>query len=354
MVLGVRRSLLVVACVLAAASKAELLPETQPLPLQVGDGERLLVVSPHPDDETLAAGGLAQRVLEHAGSVRTVILTAGDGYVEAVEAETGDLRPRPREFLRYGEERIREAHAVARLLGGGRIRLDVLGFPDGGLEPLLHAHWTRRHPERSPTTEETAPPYPQVLDRHVGYDGADLRAELVRILRETRPTLVALSDDLDLHPDHRASGLFALLALDDSRRLPPPRGGERPAFPRVLAYLVHWPHWPLGWQTEGGPEDVARLGLDLPPELPLRGETRTCLALTPDEIATKRRALSAYHTQQAAMGSFLAAFSRSTECFSVLTEREVDSVEARIERGRRAAAARARAHGSPAPRSPGR
>lgn len=344
-------SVVVLAWILAAApAAAQMAPE----PLLVRDGERLLVVSPHPDDETLVAGGLAERVLERGGSVRTVILTAGDGYVEAVEAETGELRPRPREFLRYGAERIREAHAVARLLGGGQIHLDVLGFPDGGLEPLLHAHWARSHPERSPTTEETAPPYPQALDRHVAYDGADLRGELVRILRETRPTLVAMSDDLDLHPDHRASGLFALLALDDWRRLPTPRSESRPAFPRLLAYLVHWPRWPLGWEREGGPEDVAQRSLDLPPELPLRGEGRTCLTLTPDEIARKRRALAAYHTQQVAMGSFLAAFSRATECYSILTEHDVDAVESRVERGRREAAARARLRGSPQSRPPRR
>ncbi len=332
----------------AASARAEVPSGTPPEPLRVRDGERLLVVSPHPDDETLIAGGLAQRVLSHGGSVRTVILTAGDGYVEAVEAETGELRPRPREFLRYGEERIREAHEVARLLGGGRIHLDVLGFPDGGLEPLLHAHWARQHPERSATTEETAPPYPQALDRRVAYDGADLRAELVRILRETRPTLVVMSDDLDLHPDHRASGLFTLLALDDWRRLSA-RRRERPRpMPRLLAYLVHWPHWPIGWATERGPDEVAELGLDLPPELPLRGETRTCLALTPEEIARKRDALAAYHTQQVAMGAFLAAFSRATECFSLLDQRDVEAVASRVERGRQAAVERARLRGRPA------
>src|SRR5688572_16478209 len=52
-------------------------------PLQVGPHERLLVIAPHPDDETLGAGGLAQRVLAQGGIVRTVVVTAGDGYVEA-------------------------------------------------------------------------------------------------------------------------------------------------------------------------------------------------------------------------------------------------------------------------------
>ena len=54
----------------------------QPTELAVKRGERLLVVAPHPDDETLGAGGLIQRVLAHGGTVRVMLVTAGDGYVE--------------------------------------------------------------------------------------------------------------------------------------------------------------------------------------------------------------------------------------------------------------------------------
>ena len=63
-------------------------------------GERLLVIAPHPDDETLGAGGLIQRVLERGGTVRVVLVTAGDGYVEAVVHETGLPRPRPSQIHR--------------------------------------------------------------------------------------------------------------------------------------------------------------------------------------------------------------------------------------------------------------
>ncbi len=45
-------------------------PGTKPPPLgsyeslKIGDRERLLVIAPHPDDETLGAAGLIQRVIE--------------------------------------------------------------------------------------------------------------------------------------------------------------------------------------------------------------------------------------------------------------------------------------------------
>ena len=41
---------------------------------------RLMVFSPHPDDETLGAGGLIQWVLRMGGKVKVVFMTNGDGF----------------------------------------------------------------------------------------------------------------------------------------------------------------------------------------------------------------------------------------------------------------------------------
>ena len=46
---------------------------------------RLMVFAPHPDDESLGAGGLIQRVLNSGGQVRVVFMTNGDGFPEVVE-----------------------------------------------------------------------------------------------------------------------------------------------------------------------------------------------------------------------------------------------------------------------------
>lgn len=288
-----------------------------PEPLAVGPGERLLVVAPHPDDETLGAAGLMQRVLAHGGAVRVVLLTAGDGYVEAVEHETRQPRPRPEAFVDYGERRLREARAALRVLGGPRLRFTLFGFPDGGLEPLLTRYWRRLHPERSPTTGVTAPPYgPEALGPDVPYDGADLRAEIVRLLLTVDPTIVVFPDPLDRHPDHRAAGLFTLLALTDWR-------GTHAPLPRLFAYLVHWPDWPPGW---GAPAGTTNQPLLLPAPLPARVLARVALALTETEVATKQAALARYETQQREMAPLLAAFARRTEPFTVFTVQELRRV----------------------------
>jgi len=313
-------SLLVVGVAVAGALAA------QPTELAVKRGERLLVLAPHPDDETLGAGGLIQRVLARGGTVRVVLVTAGDGYVEAVVHETGRLRPRPRDYVAYGERRLREARFALRALGGDGIEAEhLLGFPDGGLEPLLRAHWKHTDPERSPTTEATEPPYPEAEHRDVGYDGVELRAAMVRCLRDVRPTMIALPDPLDRHPDHHATGLFVLLAVDD---LVEARPKSPIAMPQLLTYLVHWPNWPPGWDARKPSADTTPGPLQLPEALRKRGFPQTMLTLTDEEVAVKGRALAEYVTQQQEIASLLAAFVRRTEPFRLLSTAELRRIGA--------------------------
>ena len=57
----------------------------------------LLVIAPHPDDETLGAGGLIERVRAKGGTVRVVLITAGDGFLEAM----AHMRPASRGRSRH-------------------------------------------------------------------------------------------------------------------------------------------------------------------------------------------------------------------------------------------------------------
>ena len=299
-------------------------------PLTIGPGERLVVVSPHPDDETLGAGGLIQRVLARGGSVRVVLITAGDGYVEAVVHELGLPRPRPAQYVAYGNRRLKEAGSALRILGPAA-RLEFLGFPDGGLQALLHAHWSRTHPEHSQTTGASDPPYADAIEPDVPYDGADLRRELVQQLRAANPTIVVFPDPLDKHPDHRATGLFTLLALADWSGYSTTPGAAPPGatpvagapLPRLLAYLVHWPDWPPGWNSPV-PVFNSNAPLELPQTLPPRQLAVTALVLTDAEVGLKGTALARYATQQEVMGSLLAGFVRRTEPFTVFSKAQFE------------------------------
>ncbi|WP_347989872.1 PIG-L family deacetylase [Methylomonas sp. AM2-LC] len=283
-----------------------------PANFNVGHAERLLVLAPHPDDETLSAGGLIQQVLAQGGSVRSVVVTSGDAYVEAIQKATGKQHLKPSDFIHYGEDRLNESRHAAQLLGKGFIHLDLLGYSDGSVYAMLVSHWRRSHPDRSGFTGFDHVPYRAAEDKGIAQDGEDLRNELVAILKDTKPTIIVFPDVMENDSDHAGLGMFALLAVDDWRESNKTAHTE----PRLLAYLIHWQDgWPPGSSADKA-IDNSEQPLFLPEDLPLRGHSRSCLALNQPEVKLKSQALQLYKTQQQAMGPFLQAFVHSNECFT--------------------------------------
>lgn len=290
--------------------------------LAIGSRERLLVLAPHPDDETLSAGGLIQQVMERGGSVRTVVVTAGDAYVDAIQRDTGKHRLTPADFLNYGEKRLNESRFAADVLGKGFIHLDLFGFSDGSIYSMLVSHWRRTHPDKSEFTGFSHVPYRKAEDQGMTQDGEDLRNELLGILRDTQPTLIVFPDVMENDSDHAGLGMFTLLAVNDWLE----HAAKTSASPRLLAYLIHWQHgWPSG-STADRPMDLTTQPLYLPDDLPLRGHTRSCTPLTIQQRHSKKEALAQYKTQQRAMGAFLAAFVRSTECFTEIQSADIQGI----------------------------
>ncbi|MDD2864907.1 MAG: PIG-L family deacetylase [Methylococcales bacterium] len=292
--------------------------------LNVQHAERLVILAPHPDDETLSAAGLAHRVLEKGGSVRSVVVTAGDAYVEAIQHDLGKKRLAPIDFLRYGKERLDESRHAANLLGKGSIKLDLLGFPDGSIYPMLISHWNNSNPDKSEFTGFSHIPYIEAEDRGHAQDGKFLREELVKILKEMKPTLIAFPDVMENDSDHAGLGMFALLAINDwfeqTHKLPSVE-------PRLLTYLIHWKNdYPSGANSQI-PVDLSNQPLFLPDELSLRHHIQTCFNLNVLEKHLKRATLEKYQSQQRAMGNFLMAFVRRNECFTRLNEKDTQNIE---------------------------
>ncbi|WGS84500.1 PIG-L family deacetylase [Methylomonas sp. UP202] len=298
--------------------------------LDVGRGERLLILAPHPDDESLSAAGLAQRVFANGGSVRSVVVTSGDAYVDAVVQQTGKRKPSAADFLAFGERRLDESRRAAQVLGKGFLHLDLLGFSDGSIYSALVSHWRRNQPMRSDFTGFDHVPYSEAVDRGYAQDGQDLLSELVAILRETRPTMIAFPDVMENDSDHAGLGMFTLLAVRDWLAREPSQN----IHPKMLAYLIHWrPGWPTG-SNWGIAQDWSGQPMQLPDDLPLRGHHRVCLNLMPAEVATKRQAMAEYQTQQLIMGDFLASFVRSSECFTQLQTGDTQRIENVVEHWR--------------------
>ena len=305
-----------------------------PPSLEVRQHERLLILAPHPDDESLSSAGLAHRALINDGTVRSVVITAGDAYVEAIEKDTGRKNLKPTDFLKYGEMRLEESRHAAKILGNGFIHLDLLGFSDGSIYDMLVSHW-RTHPEKSEFTGFSHVPYRIAEDKGVAQDGKILHDELIKILNETKPTLIVFPDVMENDSDHAGLGMFALLAIHDWLNQ---KNNDKKNAPRLLSYLIHWQHgWPEG-SNSPTPLNLSNSPLFLPDDLPVRGHERACFNLNIIERNLKHNVLAQYKTQQRAMGDFLAAFVRSNECFTMLNvedSRDIKNVVLHWQSGRK-------------------
>ncbi len=258
----------------------------------------LLVVSPHPDDETLCCAGVIQRVRAAGGRVSIVWITSGDGSVLSMLIAEKSLIASRDKVRDLAHRRMEEARAAASLLGVPRGQQFFLGYPDGGISGLLQGNPSTLQAGR--LTGETHVPYPDAVFPGHPYTGESLEQDLEAVVERVRPTLVLAPSIRDTHPDHHATGIFALRAAG--------RCG-------VGAQLRFWiVHDGEGWP---GPRGFM-------PSIPLfaptsgHGTAWASFALTENEVARKHDAIQAYRTQMQVMAPFLLSFARTTELYSLL------------------------------------
>jgi LmbE family N-acetylglucosaminyl deacetylase len=275
---------------------------------------RLLVVAPHPDDESLGAGGLMQQTLAAEGRVHVLFMTNGDGYPEAVEVATGHREPSASDYRGFGE--LRRAEALVALEHYRVLPLSVtfLGFPDGGLAEI----W-RRGPHvpayESPYTREDNPPYPHAFEASARYVSRDLIYLIARMVALSDPDWIVLPTPLDNHPDHCATFTFVLAALKSLAAEP---GGAGKIPDRLLTYLVHTSKgWPPPAATPGPLPEPAKLFA------PARWYS---LSLMEAQVETKLEALETHRTQAAVMEALFRSFARPNELFGVIERDHVGAL----------------------------
>ena len=264
--------------------------------------DRILILAPHPDDETIACGGVIQRAVNLGLPVRVVFLTNGD----ANEWSFVLYRRQP-ELLRgqveaMGLVRHDEALAATQVLGLKPEQLTFLGYPDFGTLRIWLTHWGAEPPLRSMLTRVTEVPYANAYRPGAAYRGEEILADLKAVLKDFRPTKVFLSHPADHNPDHLALYTFTRVALWDLGMAPEsvPLPGAHPKLARA-----------------------ARPGIG--PDADAAGPARRqgpwwTLPLTPEEIGRKLTALEAHRTQYEASPGYLSSFVRANELFNAYPE----------------------------------
>lgn len=253
---------------------------------------RAIIVSPHPDDGVLGAGGLIQRIIKRGGSVEVVEMTSGDAFPKGVAAMRHTTSPPTAVAYRsYGSLREREVLRAMRQLGVSRSRVRLLGFPDEGMCQLAADHGASVA-FASPYTHRDSPPASERLLVDAKYRGTDARKELEDLFVAFRPNLIVAPDGHDEHPDHCATHLLVHDAVAGAIAR-----GIRPA--HVLHYLIHYRSWPAD-PTRFPPQDIFKT-----------------LHLSIAERNRKRQALEAYRSQMTVMPDFMAPFETIDERFIV-------------------------------------
>lgn len=257
-------------------------------------GQTILVVSPHPDDESLCCGGQIVRALGAGARVYIVWVTSGDGFELDSALLDRTFRPRVAATERLGRRRMNEAAAAAATLGVPASHLTFLGYPDGALLRM----WRSPLPVRSPHTGAGRVPYAHALSPGAVYTAANLRRDLGRLLDRVRPDLVLLPSTSDAHPDHIATSLFT----------------------QELLRTRGWTSRAHYWIVHGGVEWPVPKGLheSFPLLIPPRGHRLSWRRadLTVREEDLKLRALRAHRSQMLVMPRFMLAFVRENELIS--------------------------------------
>lgn len=295
--------LLLVAAGLIVGRRDPVMPRLPVGPLPA-PGERVLVLAPHEDDETLGAGGFIQQALATGAAVRVVFVTYGDHNQLAFMAYRKQPVLTPRINRRMGEARRREALAATKKLGLSSNEVVFLGYPDLGLLPIWEQHWGAAEPFYSLLINARSVPYADARAAGRPFKGETVLHDLADVIRAFRPTRILVPHPADGHPDHRAVYLFCRAALWECAETVPA--------PELCAYPVHAGLWPVPKRLQ--PEEW----LSVPPRL-ARGNWMVC-PLPVAVVAAKAEALACYPSQMASARDWMLAFARRNELFETFPD----------------------------------
>ena len=225
--------------------------------------DRVMLLAPHPDDESLAAGGLLQCAVAAGAVLRVIYLTDGENNPWPQRFIERRWRIGPDQRERWRRRRQAESLAALKVLGVASEDVAFLSLPDQGMTNLLLSSGPRT----------------------VGLLGDEIR--------RWRPTVLVEPARMDLHPDHSAAAVLIELAM---KRLGPL------ALPRRIAFVVHSRD-----HSNQRPGDGAMM-------------------LTADQQETKRRAIRCHTSQTRLRPKGLLAMAREFENFHEIGAMEEDAI----------------------------
>jgi len=265
-------------------------------------GERILILAPHPDDESIGCAGIIQQALAAGARVKVLYLTNGDHNELAFIVHEKRITVRQGVFIYMGQVRRKEAVKAMALLGLKESDLIFLGYPDFGTFMIFSRYWQTKKPFRDILTRISSVPYKENLSYGAPYQGESILSDLEKVLLDYKPNRIFSSHPADVNVDHKSFYLFLQVALSDLK-------GQIPE-PKVFLYLIHWRGWPLPRHYHPA--------LNLyPPENFWYSRIKWSNAeLSSKELHNKYLAILCYKSQTQVSAFYLLAFARKNELFS--------------------------------------
>ncbi len=259
-------------------------------------GQRVMVISPHPDDESLACAGVILRAGRVADAVEVLWINDGDANPSAARFLNRGRRPDAAAYLSLGKLRHREALQAAGDLGLPLTSMVFLCYPDGATNSLWDRNRYATHVGANGRVAVENNGY--AWRPGAPYTGRSLESDLTAAVKAFQPTVVIYPDLADQHHDHWATALFTGRVLRSLRY----RGA---AFTYITHHGCLWP-WPP-WLDPAGSISPLEHGLI------------KCRAFTLDlpwaDEARKIAALSRYRSQGGLLAPSINAFVRVNEVF---------------------------------------
>ena len=259
--------------------------------------DRILLISPHCDDETLSSGGYIYEAEKAGAQVEVVLVTNGDGERFSTTEESKKIMPRPEDYVATGYLRQKESLAGLKILGVPENQVIFLGYPDGGIKALTTSNW--QIPYDSLRTKTNFSPYANSYQNNVSYTGENLKNNLNTIVTNFAPTIILTSDPLDLHADHAAIGKLTQDVLQSHQNY------------QLYYYLIHFRRFPY-------PKNLNPTRYITPPLKLLANRSWQNLDLTPEAEQAKQQAVLSYTSQlkEPFLKSLMLGFVKQNEIFS--------------------------------------
>ncbi|HEY1894011.1 MAG TPA: PIG-L family deacetylase [Chthoniobacterales bacterium] len=215
---------------------------------------RLMLIAPHPDDESVACGVILQRAVQAGAAIRVIYATDGDNNPWPQRVLQRKWRLDELDRRRWGQLRRQEALDALSVMGIRQCDTSFLQLPDQGLTDLLMR------------------------------DCESILGLFAGVISDWTPTHLLLPSLADTHPDHNALAVMLNLVL---RNLPP---YDLPM--SVLSFVTHGRRSALS-------------------------DRSTCLRQTPRETAIKLAAISCHKTQLKLSRGRFVGYAGRPEYFSV-------------------------------------